>query len=51
MPISFDDIARAAERIRDIAHRTPVMTSHIFDERSPRPGLLQVRKPAARRSV
>jgi threonine dehydratase len=34
MPISFDDIGRAAERIRDIAHRTPVMTSHIFDERA-----------------
>jgi len=34
MPITFDDIARAAERIRDIAHRTPVMTSHIFDERA-----------------
>jgi threonine dehydratase len=34
MPVSFDDIGRAAERIRDIAHRTPVMTSHIFDERA-----------------
>ena len=34
MPVSFDDIARAAERIRDLAHRTPVMTSHIFDDRA-----------------
>jgi len=34
MPVSFDDIARAAERICDVAHRTPVMTSHIFDERA-----------------
>ena len=34
MPISFDDIGRAARRIQDIAHRTPVATSHIFDERA-----------------
>ncbi|MGA2182537.1 MAG: threonine/serine dehydratase [Bryobacteraceae bacterium] len=34
MPISLDDIGRAAGRIRDIAHRTPVMTSHIFDEQA-----------------
>jgi threonine dehydratase len=34
MPISLDDIGRAAARIRDIAHRTPVMTSHLFDERA-----------------
>ena len=34
MPISLDDIGRAAGRIRDIAHRTPVLTSHLFDERA-----------------
>ena len=34
MPISFDDVARAAERICGIAHRTPVMTSRLFDERA-----------------
>src|SRR5579884_2724305 len=33
-PIDFDDVARAAERIRAIAHRTPVMTSRMFDERA-----------------
>lgn len=27
LPISFDDIAAAHERIRDVAHHTPVMTS------------------------
>jgi threonine dehydratase len=34
VPISLDDIERAAGRIRDIARRTPVMTSHTFDERA-----------------
>jgi len=34
VPISFDDVARAAERISGIAHRTPVMTSRLFDERA-----------------
>ena len=34
MAVSFDDIARAAERVRDIAHLTPVMTSRLFDERA-----------------
>jgi len=34
MPISFDDIARAAERISGIAHRTPVMTSRLFNEQA-----------------
>ena len=34
MPLSFDDVARAAERVRGIAHRTPVMTSRLFDERA-----------------
>jgi threonine dehydratase len=31
--VSFDDIQRAAERIRRIAKRTPVMTSRGFNER------------------
>src|SRR6476620_4026862 len=30
--VSFDDVLRAAERIRVIAKRTPVMTSRGFDE-------------------
>lgn len=34
IPISIDDIRRARERIRGIAHRTPVMTSRTFDERA-----------------
>ena len=29
--VSFDDIVAAAERIRPIAHRTPVLTSRTFD--------------------
>jgi threonine dehydratase len=29
--VTFEDICQAAERIRSIAHRTPVMTSHSFD--------------------
>jgi len=32
MPISFEDVGRAAERIRHIARRTPVLTSRLFDE-------------------
>ena len=34
MSISLDDVGRAAGRIRDIAERTPIMTSHLFDERA-----------------
>jgi threonine dehydratase len=34
MPISFEDIGRAAERIRHIARRAPVLTSRLFDERA-----------------
>ena len=34
LPISLDDISRAAERIGRIAHRTPVLASRIFDERA-----------------
>ena len=30
----FEDIHRAAERIKSIAKRTPVMTSHAFDEKA-----------------
>ena len=32
--VQFDDVQRAAERIKGLAQRTPVMTSHAFDERS-----------------
>jgi threonine dehydratase len=32
--VTFEDVKRAAERIRGIAQRTPVMTSHAFNERS-----------------
>lgn len=30
--LSWDDVARARERIRGVAHRTPVLTSRQFDE-------------------
>ena len=32
--VTFEDIQRAAERIKGIAQRTPVMTSHAFNEKS-----------------
>ncbi len=32
--VTFEDIQRAAERIKGIAQRTPVMTSHMFDAKS-----------------
>jgi threonine dehydratase len=32
-PVSFDDVVAAAERIRGLAHRTPVVTSRTLDER------------------
>jgi threonine dehydratase len=32
--VTFDDIERAAQRIKGLAQRTPVMTSHAFNERS-----------------
>jgi threonine dehydratase len=32
--VTFEDIQRAAERINNIAQRTPVMMSHAFNERS-----------------
>jgi threonine dehydratase len=31
--VTFDDVARAAERLRGVAHRTPVATSRTLDER------------------
>jgi len=33
LPVSFDDVARAAERLEGVAHRTPVATSRLLDER------------------
>jgi threonine dehydratase len=33
LAVSFDDVVAAAERIRGMAHRTPVMTSRTLDER------------------
>lgn len=32
--VTFDDVQRAAERIKNIAQRTTVMTSHAFNEKS-----------------
>jgi threonine dehydratase len=32
--VTFEDIQRAAERIKGLAQRTPVMTSHAFNEKS-----------------
>jgi threonine dehydratase len=31
--VTYDDVAAAAERLRGVAHRTPVMTSRTLDER------------------
>src|SRR4051795_5297749 len=33
LPITFDDVRAAAERLRGVAHRTPVLTAHTLDER------------------
>jgi threo-3-hydroxy-L-aspartate ammonia-lyase len=33
VPVSFDDVVRAAERLEGVAHRTPVATSRLLDER------------------
>src|SRR5881409_2980454 len=33
LPITFDDVRSAAERLRGVAHRTPVLTSRTLDER------------------
>ncbi len=32
--VDFDDVARAAERLRGVAHRTPAVTSATLDERT-----------------
>jgi threonine dehydratase len=32
--VTFEDVEQAAERIKNIAQRTPVMTSHAFNEKS-----------------
>jgi threonine dehydratase len=34
MPVSIEDVGRAAERIRHIARYTPVLRSRLFDERA-----------------
>lgn len=31
-PVTYDDVAAAAERLEGVAHRTPVATSRLFDE-------------------
>ena len=33
LPIGIDDVHAAAERLRGVAHRTPVLTSGGLDER------------------
>ena len=34
LPVSYPDVAAAAERLAGVAHRTPVMTSRTVDERT-----------------
>lgn len=34
LPVSYADVAAAAERLKGHAHRTPVLTSHTVDERT-----------------
>ncbi|TMR05684.1 pyridoxal-phosphate dependent enzyme [Actinomadura soli] len=34
LPITFDDVARAASGLADVAHQTPVFTSRALDERT-----------------
>lgn len=34
LPVTFDDVRSAAERIEGVAHRTPVMTSRTIDARA-----------------
>jgi threonine dehydratase len=34
MPVNFNDVIEAADRIRGVAHHTPTLTSHTFDERT-----------------
>ncbi len=31
--VTYEDVAKAAERLRGVAHRTPVMTSRTLDDR------------------
>jgi threonine dehydratase len=33
LAVSFDDVRAAAERLRGVAHRTPVITSRTLDGR------------------
>ena len=33
LPIGIDDVHAAAERLRGIAHRTPILTARTLDER------------------
>ena len=33
-PVTYDDVAAAAQRLEGVAHRTPVATSRLFDERT-----------------
>src|SRR4051794_41575450 len=33
LPIGIDDVRAAAERLRGVAHRTPVLTARTLDER------------------
>jgi threo-3-hydroxy-L-aspartate ammonia-lyase len=41
LPIAFDDVRVAAERLRGVAHRTPVLTSRTLDERCGGPVFLK----------
>ena len=33
-PVTYDDVEAAAQRLEGVAHRTPVATSRLFDERT-----------------
>ncbi|MEL7474188.1 MAG: hypothetical protein AAGK04_12795, partial [Planctomycetota bacterium] len=33
LSVSFEDVVAAAERLRGVSHRTPVLTSRTLDER------------------
>ena len=51
MTVTIDAIHRAAERLRGVAHRTPVLTSRTLDDAAGAQRVPQVREPAARRRV
>jgi len=34
LPVSYPDVAAAAERLAGVAHRTPALTSRTVDERT-----------------